>query len=176
MVTVYALYENALGQIDQPGYRGEESNTNKTFDISGEYWTTASLSNSLSGITINIPTSEPSTERTVGISREYGDEYPNGDRFRNKAVYQKIYSVTNPTTEIVFDIPKPTATGVDFARKYAYNYDKGIDPDDYLENETWDYSLTYEVRVPKFMIVVDWQFQHLGNGFTPSNNVPGWRQ
>lgn len=172
-VTVYALYENVINS--QTPYRGKESDTNVTFDVSGDYWTHENMGTAIAGATINIPTSALPETRSVGTNRIYGT-YDDGYALRNKAVYQKIYSVTNPTEIICFDIPKPTVTGIDFATKNAYSYDKGIDPDLYYENLAYEYDIDYSIRMVKFMIVVDWHFKHLGGGFTPQTNNPAWRQ
>lgn len=175
-VKVYALYENATESLDIPGYGGLDGDTNVTFDVGGEYWNTRNLGTAIDGVTINIPSEEPPVTRTSGTHRTYGGEYPYQDSFRNMAVYTKIYECSNPTNRITFDIPKPEVTGADFASRYAYSYDKDTNPDLYYEHFKFDYKLGYSIRIAKFMIVVDWKFKHLGNGFTAVTNTPAWRQ
>jgi hypothetical protein len=129
-----------------------ESDTNRTFEIAGEYWTTGNLGTTVDGVTVNVPVEAIPDTRTNGIDRTYAEG------LRNKAVYTKIYEVSNPTNAIAFDIPKATVTGADFASRYAYDYAKDKDTDLWYEDIRWDYSLEYSIRIVQFMIVVEWGF------------------
>lgn len=174
-VRVYARYENSI--IDAPGYPYPDYGygTNITFEVGGKYWTMNTLSNAVSGAVINVPSDTIPDTIVAGTDRRYWSDPYEKDQV-NKAVFTKIYEVSNPTNAIYFDIAKPTVTGVDFARKYAYVHTIGNDPDYYAEEYVWNYGLEYECRIKQVLIVVDWSFKHLGNGFMAVTNTPGWRQ
>ena len=87
--------------------------------------------------------------------------------FVNEAVLNLVYEVDNPTTPITFDfIPS------DFIHSkcdtYRYHFQQSA-ASNAARSEDWSYNYSqyYEIRIVKWVVVVDWNFQHLGRGFTP---------
>ena len=163
-VTVYALYE--VRTAWQPSYLAGQyyyMGDNFSHDVGGNYWTTYNTGLSISGKTLSTPTEALPDTRVKYLHRDYATA------IKNRAVYCKIAEVSNPTSQIFFDIDRATVTAMNFASQHAYSFsteEDGVD-DNWEERFTWDYSGGAEVNTVQFMVVVDWKFQHLGRGFTP---------
>ena len=165
-VKVYAVYD--ITALSCPAYASGVAVTNNLV-IDGAYWNLSNLGIEIDGNPVNVPSDTPPETRVLSVDRSYSGN--------NKAVYRKIYEVDDPTTEIRFDVAKPAVTPPVYSNKPSYVYYKTFwNANDFSEWFGWEYDLAYTVAFTRFMIVVDWNFKHLGNGFTPSNNVPGWRQ
>ena len=163
-VTVYALYE--VRTAWQPSYlAGQYYYMGDSFshDVGGNYWTTYNTGLEISGKTLSTPTEALPDTRVKYLHRDYATA------IKNRAVYCKIAEVSNPTSQIFFDIDRSTVTAMNFASQHAYSFsteEDGVD-DNWEERFTWDYSGGAEVNTVQFLVVVDWNFQHLGRGFTP---------
>jgi len=163
-VKVYAVYENEINQ-----FPSEPSQY--TTSVSGNYWTHKNIGTSVIGIEISVPREELPDTRELNVLRDYPNSY--NMPLSNRAIYNKIFEIDDPTEAIYFDLGKATVTGADFGSKMAYHsysYDEGA-----YTGEEYDYGLDYTIGITRFMIVVDWNFQHLGRGFEPVTNSPSWR-
>jgi hypothetical protein len=165
-VKVYAVYD--ITALSCPAYASGIVVTNNLV-IDGAYWNLSNLGIEIDGNPVNVPSDTPPETRVLSVDRSYSGN--------NKAVYRKIYEADDPTTEIRFDVAKPAVTPPVYSNKTSYVYYKTFwNANDFSEWFGWEYDLAYTVAFTRFMIVVDWNFKHLGNGFTPQTNTPAWRQ
>lgn len=172
-VTVYAVYSVALS--DQPAYLEYDSITINDFyahDVGGNYWTPYNTGLTITGKTLSTPSEAIPDSRLKFIDNVYDSS------LRNRAIFCKIAEIDNPTAKLCFDINKATVNGISFGSRNSYSFvtnDDGIETN-WDEQMTWDYSGGADIKMTQFLIVVDWDFKHLGNGFIPQNNNPAWRQ
>jgi hypothetical protein len=164
-VTVYAVYSVDLGW--QPSYLAQPTDgwwiDSYAHAVGGNYWTHYNTGLAITGKTLSTPTNEIPDTRVKYLHRTYASN------LKNRAVYCKIAEIDNPIEKILFDIDRATVTAMNFASRHAYSHvtnDDGTD-EDWNELFTWNYSAGADIEMVQFLIVVDWDFKHLGRGFTP---------
>jgi hypothetical protein len=146
-------------------------------DVDGEYWHEGNFGVTVAGMTINGPSHAVDATRTKGLHRVFrgGNAKDGNFWFTDTAVFSKIFTANNPTNQLVFDLPCPAVTHADPKDRYQY-FSWSYEPDGfYRVAREWDYRVGYLVKVPRVLIVVDWNFQHLGRGFTAVTNTPAGR-
>jgi hypothetical protein len=175
-VTVYAAWEVVKNITD--GYEAMDVfSTYYSHDVGGEYWHEGNFGVTVDGMTINDPSHAVDATRTKGVHRVFpsGNAKDGNFWFTDTAVFSKIFTANNPTGPIVFDLPCPAVTHADPKDRYQY-FSWSDEPDgSYRVARKWDYRVGYLVKVPRVLIVVDWNFQHLVRGFTPVTNTPEGR-
>lgn len=168
-VRVYAAFE--FGAVNQyyplPSYSNSMT-YGGSLTYAGNIGTTGET------INISIPASGIDTTLTKTL---YTTFHESGDLgFNDKAVFNLIYQIDDPSEPIVFDMPAFNFIHAKPSRYMAWQSQDGGPLDNREEVSVVDYSLYYDIRISKVIVVVDWTFKHLGIGFVPENNTPEWRQ
>jgi hypothetical protein len=171
---VYAVIEAQPSiTINQDYYDWDELADYYSHNVSGEYWHQGNLGATVSNITLSAASHALDASRIKGLNRRF---YSYGNLgFTDKAVFNLIYQTNNPTSQIRFDLGPFAVTPPDLATRYAYFDWETIGTGTFAEGWQYHYDLIFYVRITRVLIVVDWDFQHLGRGFTPVNNTPAWR-
>ena len=147
--------------------------TNHT--LSGEYWHEGNHGISVTDMVLNSPSHSIDASRTKGLQKEFLGE-GNFD-FTDTAKFSKLFATNNPTEIIRFDLETPSIIHGDPADRFAgFNWTgTNTSAEAYAEGFSKTYSLGYRVQIKRVLIVVDWNFKHLGRGFEPVTNSPSWR-
>jgi len=142
-------------------------------NVSGEYWHQGNVGVSVSNITLSAASHALDASRVKSWNRRFFSYGNLG--FTDKAVFNLIHESYNPTEQIRFDLGPFTVTPPDLATRHAYFDWETVGTGEFAEGWQYHYDLTFYVRITRVLIVVDWDFKHLGRGFTPANNTPAWR-
>jgi len=171
-VKVYAVAE-AIETSTESYYSWTALGDFYSHTVDGEYWNQGNFGISSPGLTFNTPSHSVPSTRINGLDRQY---YGAGNLgLTDRAIFTKIYETNSPTGPITFDLPERTITHADPASRYAY-FDWTTASSGPREiGWQYLYSVGYRLNYSRIMIVVDWNFTHLGRGFTPATNTPAWR-
>lgn len=154
-VQVYAAVE-CIPNLSQP-YINETAMGYYTYShtAGGEYWNQGNYGITWSNGVINAPSVAIESGRTTGLHRVYTGTEGNF-RLTDKAVFTRIYDISNPTNAISFDLPAIATSLPDFKARFAYLNWKTAAAG--ARNEGWyyDHSVGWEIRISRVMIVVDW--------------------
>jgi hypothetical protein len=168
-VRVYAAFE--FGNVNQyyplPAYSNSMT-YGGSLTYAGNIGTTGEV------MAISIPATGIDTTLTKTRYTTFNESGDLG--FNDKAVFNLIYQIDDPSEPIVFDMPSFSFIHAKPSRYMAWQSQDGGPLDNREEVSEVDYSLYYDIRISKVIVVVDWNFKHLGRGFTPVNNTPEWRQ
>lgn len=121
----------------------------------GEYWNQGNYGISWSNGVINAPSVAIESGRTTGVHRVYNGTQGNF-KLTDKAVFTRIYDVSNPTNAISFDFPAIDTSLPDFKDRFAYLNWKTAPSGERWEGWYYDHSVGWEIRISRVMIVVDW--------------------
>lgn len=142
-------------------------------NVSGEYWHQGNLGATVSNITLSAASHALDATRTKGLNKRFLSYGNLG--FTDQAVFNLIYQTNNPTEQIRFDLGPLAVTHPDITARHAYFDWETVGTGDFSEGWQYHYNLTFFIKITRVLIVVDWDFRHLGRGFTPANNTPAWR-
>jgi hypothetical protein len=175
-VTVYAALE-AIRDSTQPYFIPPSSaGTITNHSVSGDYWYEGNHGVLVSNMFVNIPSHTVDVSRVKGTHKQFLLSGNFG--FTDTSKFSKLFEVEDPTEEIVFDLQCPEIQHGDPTRFYS-GFDwtgTAIGEADFIEGFSKYYSLDYSVKIKMILIVVDWQFKHLGGGFEPVTNNPAWKE
>lgn len=155
-VQVYVAAE-CIPDLDQP-YINDDITTVDMYshNAGGEYWNQGNYGITWSNGVLNTPSVAIEFGRTTGVHRVYNGLQGNF-RLTDKAVFTRIYDVSNPTNAISFDLPEIQTSLPDLKARHAYLDWKTAPSGERWEGWYYDHSVGWEIRISRVMIVVDWE-------------------
>jgi hypothetical protein len=145
-----------------------------TNTVSGSLWYAGNLGIESTNCIVNLP--DPSIDTTISNTNTVAFSSSGDLGFCGTSRLTLVYDVSDPTNRIMFDMPAFSFTHCTPGR-YTLTESAQAGPAELRrEASRKDYSVYYRVKVSKWVVLVDWNFKHLGNGFTPETNSPAWMQ
>jgi hypothetical protein len=148
------------------------------FTISGSYWYAGNINCTEPTLTFSRPATNINTTISNSAFHSFSGFFDD-DRmywyFTDKTPVSLIAEIDNPTEPIRFDMPD-----FDFSHAYPDRFTRiqaaSAGPTELrYEYERSVYDLEYSVGVVRWIVQVEWNFKHFGNGFTAVTNTPAGR-